>query len=42
MGATLGNPLIEEFGAERLRGALPVLKTLRMFLDEARNERDGC
>ena len=37
----LGNPLIEEFGAERLREALPILQALRMFLDEARNERDG-
>lgn len=41
MGATVCNPLIEEFGAERLREALPVLQALRMFLDEARNERDG-
>ncbi|MEM0930442.1 MAG: MarR family winged helix-turn-helix transcriptional regulator [Pseudomonadota bacterium] len=37
----LGNPLVEEFGAERLRKALPTLQALRMFLDESRNERDG-
>ena len=37
----LGNPLIERFGTERLREALPTLQALRMFLDEARNERDG-
>ncbi|MEO1041866.1 MAG: MarR family winged helix-turn-helix transcriptional regulator [Pseudomonadota bacterium] len=37
----LGNPLIEAFGTERLREALPTLQALRMFLDEARNERDG-
>ncbi|MEM6912703.1 MAG: MarR family winged helix-turn-helix transcriptional regulator [Pseudomonadota bacterium] len=37
----IGNQLIDAFGTERLREALPALQALRMFLDEARNERDG-
>ncbi len=33
--------IVDDFGADRLHGILPVLADLRAYLDEARNIRDG-
>lgn len=39
--APMVQKLAAEFGTQRLKEMRPILQDLRIFLDEARNERDG-